>query len=542
MRLQTVGAFRLVDASGIDRTPRAAKARAVLAMLVSVPERRRARRWLESRLWSDRGPEQAAGSLRQALMQIRRALGPESHRLGADRESVWIGGIETDTEADAEAQAQGRDFLEGFDIMDPAFEDWLRQERAIRGGVELRHRTETTSAVSAPGMLLSGSGGALPLILAPGMDAATPAGFLGHAIADAIGGLVSEFAAVEIFAAGENGTEITLPERGFTIAVHCLPAPGQSHVRVALSDSQSGKVYWSRGMMLSGDAAESLTSDEFPQIVFQAADAAVDAAARLPRQQGAEMVWVDARMAQAMRAMFTFDRTRVAEADKILSEVIDAAPNSRAYAWRAQLCQIAAVERTGGDWQRLADEADEYARRAMEFGDSNPLVLALVSQIRVMLDGDPELGTALAEGALAASPHNAFSHAAISGAHLRAGRLEEALASARTGARIAARSSFQPWWQALAGLAAMALGRYDEAGSHYQAAYARAPAFRAPMRHLYVLHRAAGRHAQAERTLAMLRRLEPDFSLLRVRDDPAYPAATLRRSPLIGKALATAAE
>ena len=103
---------------------------------------------------------------------------------------------------------------------------------------------------------------------------------------------------------------------------------------------------------------------------------------------------------------------------------------------------------------------------------------------------------------------------------------------------IAERSAFQPWWQALAGLAAMALGRYEEAAHHYQAAYARAPAFRAPMRHLYALHRAAGRHDQAERILNTLRRLEPDFSLSRVRDDPAYPAATLRRSELIGRALA----
>ena len=67
MRLQLVGTVRLLDQRGDDCTPRSAKARAVLAMLTSVPARRRSRRWLASRLWSDRGAELAACLLREAL-------------------------------------------------------------------------------------------------------------------------------------------------------------------------------------------------------------------------------------------------------------------------------------------------------------------------------------------------------------------------------------------------------------------------------------------------------------------------------------------
>ena len=418
MRLQLVGSFRLIDDAGVDRTPRAAKARAVLAMLASVPERRRSRRWLESRLWSDRGPDQASGSLRQALMQIRRALGPHADCLGADREAVWVDDIDPDTDADDEAAKQGREFLEGVDIPDPAFEDWLRQERAIRAGAELApHPSPAAFATGLPDLDGANS---LPLILSPGQPAGSAAGFLGLAIADAIGGLVSEFAAVEVYSQPDGQAELTLPDRGLTVSVDCLPGADRSHVRVALSDSQSGKVFWSRSASLSGDAAASLQADEFPQIVFQTADAAFDAAARMPRLNS-DLTWADSRMAAAVRAMFTFDRARVAEADTILAELIENAPSARAYAWRGQLCQIAAVERTDQDWGRLASEADEYSRKALEFPEANPLVLALTSQIRVMLDGDPELGLALAEGAVTASPHNAFAHAAMSGAHLRSG-------------------------------------------------------------------------------------------------------------------------
>lgn len=531
MRLQLVGTVRLTDDAGVDRTPRSVKARAVLAMLTSVPERRRSRRWLESRLWSDRGPEQAAGSLRQALMQIRRSLGPHTTILGSDREAVWIDGIEPDSDADSEAGSAGREFLEGFDIPDPAFEDWLRQERAIRSGA---HQVAVPAPLAPP---QSNGATVLPVILNPGRETGDAIGFLSQALADAIGALIGEFAEVDIFTAGDSVTEVTLPERGFTVTVDCLPSQTRQHVRVSLADSGSGKVYWSRAALIEGTPADGLLADEFPQIVFQTADAAFGVAAAMPRR-GIDTAWADARIAAAVRAMFTFDRNRIAEADRILADVIETAANARAYAWRAHLCQIAAVERTGEDWNQLAAQADEYARKALEIPEDNPLVLALASQIRVMLDGDPETGYALATDALSASPHNAFAHAAIGCAHLRAGQSEQALEAARTGARIAGRSSFQPWWQMLAGLAAMSLERYEEATHHYQAAYARAPGFRAPMRHLYVLHRAGGRADQAERVLLALRRLEPDFSLRRIKDDPAYPAATLRSSGLISRAMA----
>ncbi|MEM1340876.1 MAG: tetratricopeptide repeat protein [Pseudomonadota bacterium] len=554
MRLQLVGTVRLLDQRGDDCTPRSAKARAVLAMLTSVPERRRSRRWLESRLWSDRGADQAAGSLRQALMQIRRALGEDADRLCADREAVWVDGIEPDSAADREASAQGREYLEGVDIPDPAFEDWLRQERAIRAPSRAQVQAADLAALEASAQNgHAGGAGAvaatavtpahgqnspaiLPLILNPVAAVGTAPGFVSHALADAIGGLVAEFAEIDIYSAGAGVTEITVPDRGFTVTVDCLPGDGHQFLRVSLSDSRSGKVYWSRSASLAGSAVDNLEAPEFAQLAFQTADAAFGAAASTPRRSDAA-TWADSQMALAARAMFTFDGARVAQANEILAGVIDQAPNARAYAWRAQLCQIAAVERVDADWHRLSAEADEFARKALEFHEPNPLVLALSSQIRVMLDGDPEAGYALAQDALNASPHNAFAYAAICGAHLRAGSAEAALAAARKGADIAGRSSFQPWWQALAGLAAMALGRHEDAARHYQAAYARAPGFRAPMRHLYVLHRAGGRPDQAARVLAALRRLEPDFSLRRIIEDPTYPAATLRRSGLIDIAL-----
>ena len=122
MFIRMIGVFEVRDEAGQDRTPRGAKARALLALLARTPGHRRPRRWLEARLWSDRGQEQASGSLRQALTEVRKALGPLAERLTSDRDGVALAGFGSDL-ADPvgarQALARGREFLEGIDVLDP---------------------------------------------------------------------------------------------------------------------------------------------------------------------------------------------------------------------------------------------------------------------------------------------------------------------------------------------------------------------------------------------------------------------------------------
>lgn len=128
-----MGEFQVLDETGVDRTPRGAKARGLIALLCRTPGHRRPRRWLEGKLWSDRGAEQASGSLRQSLTEVRRALGPLAAHLDSDRDCVALTGVTVDLEEAPELALQvldqGREFLEGLDVMDPAFALWLTDER-----------------------------------------------------------------------------------------------------------------------------------------------------------------------------------------------------------------------------------------------------------------------------------------------------------------------------------------------------------------------------------------------------------------------------
>lgn len=148
MFIRMIGVFEVRDEAGQDRTPRGAKARALLALLARTPGHRRPRRWLEARLWSDRGQEQASGSLRQALTELRKALGPLADRLASDRDCVALAGFGTDladTAAARRALAQGREFLEGIDIPDPGFNLWLAD---LPEGIEAAIARDLAAAVA----------------------------------------------------------------------------------------------------------------------------------------------------------------------------------------------------------------------------------------------------------------------------------------------------------------------------------------------------------------------------------------------------------
>lgn len=530
MRIRLLGVFEIRDANGRDCTPRGAKARALIAMLCQTPDHRRTRRWLEARLWSDRGPEQASGSMRQVLMELRRAFGDQADLIEADRDLVILHGTETDldgeTDAVRAALQSGREFLEGIDIVDPAFEDWLRDEKfRIEQQLAPLRMGFSGSSRDAPPMSLSIRLGNLP---------AGAASFAGMALADSIARLVEEFAPIEVYGAGGADLPPNMPGTGLQLGVEGAQIADRLHLLVRLSGPGGGPVLWHHRASLTLSQSDFIAEGEFPQIVFQAAEAALAAFPGLAVTDSGP-ARANALIARAVADMFSYDTQRLRQADAMLAEAFTIAPSARCLAWRSLVRQIMFVERTETDRARLNSEADEFARKALEMTDTNALVLALVSQVRVMLDSNPEAGAVLARDAVALSPFNPFGYSAQSGAMLRYARNAEALAAARTGADIASRTNLLHWWESLSGLAALSAGQHSAAIAHYEAAHYRAPSFRSPMRHLLFLYLAAGEELKAQRVLKNLLRAEPDFSIDRIRNDPDYPAATLRRSGLIDR-------
>jgi len=177
LRLDMLGGFAARDGRGREIEIGSRKAQALLAVLSLSPGRPQAREKLTALLWSDRGEQQARGSLRQALAELRRALpdhdppilAARRDSLCIDAEIVAADAVEMERlidegspEALAEAAELCRgDLLDGLAVRDPAFEDWLRAERARlrdRAAQALQNLLESQSgeaAVATAGRLLA---------------------------------------------------------------------------------------------------------------------------------------------------------------------------------------------------------------------------------------------------------------------------------------------------------------------------------------------------------------------------------------------------
>lgn len=129
--MRLIGPLTVVKADGTDVTPKGKRAKAILALLALSPSGARSRRWVQDKLWSERSPEQGAASLRQELSALRRGFseaGVDVLQFGRDKLQLDIARVYLDT-SDAANLAVGDDLLEGLDVGDPEFEDWLRTER-----------------------------------------------------------------------------------------------------------------------------------------------------------------------------------------------------------------------------------------------------------------------------------------------------------------------------------------------------------------------------------------------------------------------------
>ena len=144
--VRLLGGFEVRLGSGQKVALSTRKAEALLAYLAFTPGKARSRDQLAGLLWSDRAETQAKSSLRQALTALRHGLQEKGTTvLTTEGESVTLepGELAVDvlefeklvangsngTLARAEKLYQGP-LLDGHSVRDPAFNEWLAQERA----------------------------------------------------------------------------------------------------------------------------------------------------------------------------------------------------------------------------------------------------------------------------------------------------------------------------------------------------------------------------------------------------------------------------
>ena len=522
LRITLRGQFRIETPEGVELTPVGAKAQGLLALVATDRHLRRGRVWLIDKLWSDRAQPQGQASLRQALVEIRKALGPWAEAFITDRRAVALDPDMVTVDAGPTAEPGGGTFLEGIDIRDQEFEDWLRQmrtsfeEESASGGrlilpeVQPAHRPQLVlEAHSRPGD--------------PARD--TEDWFI-----DVLFRTLGEQFTYDIhFQMPEQappGGLVLMKVQSFA------QGPLAGAMRLLVIDMPSGRTLWTETLRPGG-------GEEGTVALYALSHRALRAVSEGLRQAGcAQSGDPDANhlAAQALQNMFSMRGAALEKADRQLVAALALEERGVFHAWRAQLAAIRHIEQTGRDRDELNALSRAACARALELESQNSSVLSGVANARLVLEGDGIAAGNLAQAGVDANPANPLAWWALANARLYAGQAEDAWDAAVMSQRLAAKSNFRFWTDFQVSLVAAVTGRHREAIEFGELSGALAPNFRPPMRYLTALYAGQGDRENATRAARQLAEREPGFTLGKLMNDPAYPVSMMRQAGLLDRA------
>lgn len=518
-----VGAVQVSDDNGESFTPTGRKTRALVALLMCSKDLLRSRVWLQDKLWSDRGPDQAAASLRQALTELRRAL--RSHRGIVLTEN---GCVQLDPKCIQVRENLDRlqagdvlcDDLEG--ISDPAFDEWLR---------DLRCRHRPAEQVPQPGEGSRDRRRLPVLVIAVDAEDACKGSPVFRLLRDEIVRSVLEFNEVKILDLGGTAAQ-PLPTAGPGIFLRLTASQAQDELCVSVRiETLSGNwiVWQSPNYFLSPDLCDedawrlrslgqscvSRLHDEFER--------------QVGRHEAGEFALALAN--RAMRQLFKFRRQDLIDADLLLKSAYEVDPRGVYLSWRAFLRNTAVFEHLTDDF---LEPCEGYELHATALGDDpfNSYSLVFAGQHSFVNDRDPVFGQSLCDKALEINPSNAMGWAFRSNMLILQGKAEQAAQAAKRGLDLASGQPCRSSLQINACLSEIATGKYREAltyGRMSQMSPAKSQAIR---RFLFALFRVLDMPVDADRQLSAIRRREPEFrpeNLLR----SDYPTWTLQRMRII---------
>jgi tetratricopeptide (TPR) repeat protein len=545
------GPFRIETPAGENVTPRSRRAQALLAMLCLAPRGQRSRIWLRDKLWSDRDEHQGAASLRQELLVIRKSLGAAAgHVLTIDRMTVALSlsriKIIAGKGRRSEEGAACEELLEGIEINDEEFEDWLRKERQ-NWPAEVEQAEAETAPVPPPGV--ESLSVAMPVLQVEVAKARTGAALtaealqrdrwrvllMGPAGVGQSGGpalaaaMVMGLLRTSLLETGD--LEVVEPVGGLSLLQEIRGDPAlvaglvlQPHlawderrvaVRLALKVSETGALVWSGQSVLAADDIINGQGADLFQLISQALDETTGYFLRISE----ERALAQNRLAAAVSLMFQLDLRHLDRAEEALRARLGTEfGNAETHAWLAFLMTFRVGQRFNAHDRPVVEEAQMFARRALEGGRGSAIVNALVGHVHSYLLGEYDLAAELFSESLRIQPENLVALDLAATLNVYTGRVGEALSLARRALAIGRFSPNHFYFETTLGLASTFAGDYRTAIATARSALAARPAFNSLLRIMVASFGNLGDLDQARSYHAKLLESEPQFSISYLRD------------------------
>jgi DNA-binding SARP family transcriptional activator len=521
IRIIVLGPFQARAGDGVPLRITGAKNQALLAMLALSPDMTRPRRWIEDKLWSTFGPDKSSANLRQALSKLRSALGPAAGILETDRSKIGLNTrlVSVDLLEEVIPEDERIELLQGMDVRDPEFEDWLRQERAA-----MRATRAKAIPSDSRGLLINCRATAET----PGRDQ-----MLGEVLANQIGENIAEQVRAWRQSEGDIPLPASAPVSDVLINVQLIESGDGGHALFIKATHQpSARILYSKLQRLDR-IQDILTSEiDVSRTIFEAADQIIG---KLPHVLDKDRP--EARSTALLRLglyrMFSFEKDALREAYGLMDQAFRRDENGLYLAWASMIRLTQMIEMAEEDQSRLLEEAVELHYRAMELAPDNVLVHAIISKVRGTALGDTAGVLDLAQNAVDRNPANAFAWKSLSDALILAGDLPRAFDASARACQIARTSPFKHYWDTGHCIVAVACNRPYEAIEAGEAAVRSAPMSRVAYRHLLALYALEGQLEKAQNVATKMAKIEPGFTLDRLVNDDSYPVRTLRNKGLL---------
>ena len=439
-----------------------AKQRAMIALLATAPGNARTRSWLLSQLWSDSDDQQGRANLRQALFQLRRAL--------ADRFDTVLR-----TEGDVIALKDGSfellgdpesgDFLEGIDIGEEGFEDWLRE---MRSGHPLPIAARDAIA---PPTRLRPKLAVLPFLEYP---VAGPAGALGDAVAQELIRILSRSQLIDIVShlssRSINLRDLdvsTISERldiDYLVTGRCALSGDSLVLDVDFQDVTTGSLMLSDRFTLKLEHFLAGHSEPLFDPARNIVRSILAESVNLGVTRPLPSVECHALLMSAIALMHHMSDGNFDRALRHLNEVVDRAPrHSIPRAWRAQWHILRVYQGWSDDPEGDRRRARDEVSVALDLNPECAFSLAMDGNVKTTLVGEFDAAELSFDASLALNPSSPLACQFKSLLRGYAGFGSEAVALAERARSLSPCDPRGPFFDALAAASYLADAQYEKA-------------------------------------------------------------------------------
>lgn len=534
-RLYLLGPFSLIGSDGNDVTPKSKKSCALLAMLALSPRGTRTRVWLRDKLWSGSDEEKASGSLRQTIRDLKRNLAPmDASILTVDRNSLslkldalWV---DLRSIRDEGALSSGLspdiDLLEGFDIADEEFEDWLTMERAIwtdlRDGL-LEDRNETAEVVAPRTEIGTGQRPIYPHLIVIGILPSIVHGsdelarYIGDYVTESVACTLAEYQPVQVVNLadrfGSSADDAVSADPDYLIRTRSLVVGNKVSLTFLIYEASNKSLALSQSVQIP---QQDLINDDFMQ-ANQFVSQNVDHLAKiimqpdrrsngLPHDQGTLIGY------RILASMFDLDAGRLQRSQSMLERVQDREESSLFRSLGAYASSFSLGENIGGWDEGRLEQTEKFARDVMQANPFNSISLACIGHTMGFVLNRHDIASEIFARAVKLNPMQAFVWDHLALHRLYSGDLAGARAASDRAVLLGRYSPISYTYETTACMISALQGDHQRAVEIGSRSLIKQPRFHAAMRYTLSALGHLGDHARAGKLRDQLLAIDPGFA------------------------------